>query len=113
MFKSSLNSAPTEYSVNKQCLIDVYSIVDTNFTETLFVEDAPVWLERGFIALTDAIINLYSRRNHNIAQNLALFFLWIEKCWYIDIATALSLCQRNVPEFPKYDKDVQKYLLLM
>jgi hypothetical protein len=60
-----------------------------------------------------AVIQEYSKRNLNVAANLALAFVWISK-QYPDwsIQQMIDYNKYN-PLFKQYEEDLQKYLMLL
>ena len=61
-----------------------------------------------------AIINVYKERNLNVAANLALYFKLYSKTntfWTID--KLINYARKYAPEFSEYEKDLEKYLLLI
>lgn len=82
-----------------------YTITDTDFTETVYTSQPTVIL---------AVIEVYSKRNLNVAYNLFLCLKCIQSIlntqnllWFIDYHN------ENTPGFSKYKKDIEKYLLLL
>jgi hypothetical protein len=60
----------------------------------------------------NSIINVYEERDLLVALNLVLFFIWYNKdCG--DMNNQIELCKKLVPDFAKYEEDIQKYLILI
>jgi hypothetical protein len=66
------------------------------------------------VALGVAIIQEYSKRNLNVAANLAVAFVWYNK-EYPDcpIQQLIDSNKKYNPLFSQYEKDLQKYLVLL
>ena len=80
-----------------------YRIKDTDF------EEVSTTIYRTYAEeMFATIIQTYSRRNLNVAYNLMLGI----KVWNYNPIT-IEDAKQNVPEFKQYEKDVEKYLLLM
>jgi hypothetical protein len=61
-----------------------------------------------------AVIQEYSKRNLNVAANLALSFVWYNKLHpYWSIQQLIDHNKRRNPLFPQYEQDIQKYLVLL
>jgi len=81
-------------------------IVDDDFTE---VADALV-CGRPTADAAAALITIYSRRNLNVAGNLALFMQFTEHEWSW---RSIEWHQKEIPEYPKYHDQVIGYLAFM
>jgi len=58
-----------------------------------------------------ALIDIYSRRNLNVAGNLALLMQYIEHKWvWSDIKWQIEWYQKYIPEYQKYHDQVMGYL---
>lgn len=77
-----------------------FSIIDTDFTHTDLQHDGN-WY--------DAVIDTYANRNLNVATNLALAI----KLNGNDTSRILALCRLISINFHKYEREVNKYLMLM
>jgi hypothetical protein len=61
-----------------------------------------------------AIIQEYSKRNLNIAANLVMAFVWFNKLYpNWSIREMIDDNKKYNPLFPPYEKDLQKYLVLL
>jgi hypothetical protein len=61
-----------------------------------------------------AVIQEYGKRNLNVPANLAVAFNWYcKKCPIWSIQDIVDYNKTYNPPFPQYEKDVQKYLLLL
>jgi len=86
-------------------------IVDDDFIETATVfAVAP-----GSIATeAAALIDIYSRRNLNVASNLALLMQYTEHvCPWIDIKWQIECYQKEIPEYQKYHDQIMDYLIFL
>jgi hypothetical protein len=60
------------------------------------------------------VIQEYGKRNLNVAANLAIALVWLNKkypCW--SIQDMIDHNKKYNPLFPPYEKDLQKYLVLL
>jgi len=85
------------------------TIVDDDFTETL-VAASPIGGEAVVPPATTALIDIYSRRNLNVAGNLVLLMQDIESKW-LDIKLQIEYYQKYIPEYSKYHDQVMGYLI--
>jgi hypothetical protein len=62
-----------------------------------------------------AVIQEYSKRNLNVAANLAVCLVWQHKKYKygLTIQQIIDFNKRNNPLFLQYEKDIQKYLALL
>jgi hypothetical protein len=68
----------------------------------------------GVIEFEIAVIQEYSKRNLNVAANLALAFLWYNKqhsYWSVQKLIDHNKIYNSL--FSRYEKDLQKYLVLL
>jgi hypothetical protein len=62
----------------------------------------------------NAVIQEYSKRNLNVAANLMRAFIWYNKQYHNwSIQRLIDFNKRNNPLFLPYEKDLQKYLVLL
>jgi hypothetical protein len=62
----------------------------------------------------EAVIKEYSKRNLNVAANLALAFVWLNKNYpYWSIQLIIDYNKNHYPPFSQYEKALQKYLVLL
>jgi hypothetical protein len=73
------------------------------------------FLERYSSGIGIAVIQEYSRRNLNVAANLATAFAWHhnKKYHYWSVQGIIDHNRKLNPLFPPYEKDLQKYLVLL
>ena len=87
----------------------VCETVDTNFVEIVEDKSMSGW---------GAIIDVYEKRNLNVAGNLAKAIWWFCSDDYLNLGIKQLLeaqiehCKTE-PRFAKYEQDVQKYLILL
>ena len=60
-----------------------------------------------------AVINEYEKRNLPVAANLMKVILFIHKKYGWPVNKVIELSKRYNPKFPKYEKDIEKYLTLL
>ena len=60
----------------------------------------------------DAVVDVYEKRNLNVAANLVRSFLLWSKKYNHDIGTVIARNEAH-HKHPKYKEDIDKYLLLM
>jgi len=93
------------------------TIVDDDFTEDdAFASSVrPLILaDEAAAAVSAALIDIYSRRNLNVAGNLVLLMQYIENKWPCrDIKSQIEWYQKYVPEYPKYHDQVMDYLVFI
>jgi hypothetical protein len=66
------------------------------------------------IEIAVAVIQEYSKRNLNVAANLALFIIWWQKKypdWSIQLI--IDYNKKRNPLFSQYEENLQKYLVLL
>jgi hypothetical protein len=87
----------------KSCkYIDVYEVTDSEFGIIQVIGDD---------FFVDALIKEYSKRNMNVAANLAVAFVWYNKKFpHHSIQDTINFSKKYSPRFKKYEKDLQKYL---
>ena len=83
----------------------VITIIDSDFEETISIND-----DRG---LGRYIIDLYEEKNLPVATNLVLAFQYYIKLYDVNIGFIISENKKLNPKYTKYEKDVEKYLLLL
>jgi hypothetical protein len=89
-----------------------YEITDSEFGTVSGIETGvdAIWP----FMIGAAVIGEYSKRNLNAAANLAICFVWISKK-YLDwsIQEMIDYNKEYNPLFPPYEKDLQKYMVLL
>jgi hypothetical protein len=83
-----------------------YELIDSEFQTVVLVATAN--------SLSTAVIQEYSKRNLNVAANLVLAFVWMNKHypgW--SIREMINYSKHHNPLFEQYEKDLQKYLVLL
>jgi hypothetical protein len=89
-----------------------YEITDSEFGTVLGI--ATNKRESGGFNLEIAVIQEYSKRNLNVAANLMRAFIWLHKQypdWYIQ--EMIDVNKKYNSFFSQYEKDIQKYLVLL
>jgi hypothetical protein len=109
MFQSYKYKKPMFSKDDKYCW--EYELTDSEFGTVLGVGFLEVFFDDMFEI---AVIQEYSKRNLNVAANLALAFVWWQKQhpWQT-IRDMLDTNKEFNPLFPQYEEDLQKYLLLL
>jgi len=97
-------------SVNYKYIRSQYeiTIVDDDFTEIVVASNT-------FInTIVSILIDVYSRRNLNVAGNLVLLMQCIEHRWsWRNIKQQIKGYQKYVPEYSNYHDQVMDYLVFM
>jgi hypothetical protein len=111
MFLSSkLNGYYPELSGKYYCFR--HKIIDTDFGEAsvaVKISTPNIPIEIGM-----AVIQEYSKRKLNVAANFALFLVWWQKQnTFITVHELIEANKKYNPLFPRYEKDLQKYLMLL
>ena len=87
-----------------------FKIIDSDFEEVWAGVGIDVW----FAAVGFAVIEVYEKRNLNIAANLIKFILYIHKKYPdISIQEFIEYNRKYNPKFAKYEEDINKYLPLL
>jgi hypothetical protein len=62
----------------------------------------------------NAVIQEYSKRNLNVAANLAMAFVWLNKKYpWSSVEGIIDYNKKHNPLFLQYEEDLQKYLVLL
>jgi len=86
------------------------TIVDDDFIETV----ATISAASVSAAYAIALIDIYSRRNLNVAGNLVLYMQYAEHRWSeLVINLQIEEYSKYVPEYSKYHDQVMGYLVFM
>jgi hypothetical protein len=90
-----------------------YELIDNEFGTVSGVATIEFWIGgMGEIVIT--VIQEYSKRNLNVAANLAICFVWISKQYtYWTIQKIIDYNKEYNPLFQQYEEDLQKYLILL
>ena len=126
MFKSIRYNKSLAYDHNEPHLrVYEYTITDTDFIE---VAENPILnafsgykrLNLSYCRRVSAIINTYSRRSLNVPLNIVLYMQFTTKMYSSPVYASWCSTQNQiehyrkyVPNFSQYEKDINKYLLLM
>lgn len=113
MFKSYAYVGFLGFSTRTNLCSYEYELVDTTFTAKGVATDSSIGpAEAGTI--TKDVIKTYSKRNLNVPLNLALCMIYMEKqCYWWSIERQIEYNRQYVPNFAQYEKDIQRYLLLV
>jgi len=85
--------------------------VDDDFTETAVSDNGDPY---SMVGAASALIDIYSRRNLNVAGNLVLLMQYIENKWsWQDIKCQIRWYQKYIPEYQKCHDQVMDYLVFM
>jgi hypothetical protein len=88
-----------------------YKIIDSDFEEVA-VEVAEVGVAVG-VEVEVAVIDVYERRNLNVAANLMLAILYISKEYGYSVQEFINRNKQYNPKFTKYEKELEKYMVLI
>ena len=85
-----------------------YKLIDSDFeVEVEFGVDVGV-------EIAVAVIDTYEKRKLNVAANLALAFLYLNKNYdNISIQQIINWNKQYNPKFAQYEKDLEKYMVLI
>jgi len=86
-----------------------YKIIDSDFEEVVVgvgvVVGVEVWI---------AVIEVYKKRNLNVAANLMKTILYLNKLFpYYSIQQIIEDNRKYNPKFAQYEEDLNKYLCLL
>jgi hypothetical protein len=91
-----------------------YKLTDSEFGTVFMKFVAGEFEGSRIVDIITLIIQEYSKRNLNVAANLALALVWYDKKYaYLSIQQMIDLNKKYNTLFPKYEEDLQKYLLLL
>src|SRR5258708_35322494 len=95
---------PTKYIHANNSFL--YHLIDSDFTEedTIIMND-PFHCVR----IAASIINTYEKRNLNVARNLLLglkYYASINRAE--NLLFAIDMCKKHLPQYQKYEEDVEK-----
>jgi hypothetical protein len=105
-----------EYKSNHKYFeyICYYELIDSKFGTVPGMVDVPKSTYGITIEMSVGVIQEYSKRNLNVAVNLVAFFVWMSKQYsFISIQQLIDQNKQYNPLFPQYEKDLQKYLVLL
>jgi hypothetical protein len=80
-----------------------YQIIDSGFEEVI---------DDQFDGL-GAVIEVYERRKLNVAANLVKAILYLNDNFHRPIKSTIDECKNYLPKFVLYEKDIEKYLVLL
>jgi hypothetical protein len=90
-----------------------YELTDSEFGMVSGVVAHESWIS-GVVEIGIAVIQEYSRRNLNVAANLAVAFVWYNKLYpHVSIQQIIGANKKDNPLSPPYEEDLQKYLVLL
>jgi hypothetical protein len=96
-----------------------YDLIDSEFGATAIRgTETSVDANNGWtwyvVMIGGGVIQEYSKRNLNVAANLAVAFVWCDRVvrWW-SIEQLIDLNKKYNPLFSQYEKDLQKYLVLL
>src|SRR5258708_14035555 len=81
-----------------------YNLIDSEFKE-IFGD-----FEAG---IGSFVIDIYEKRNLNVAANLAKAFIWYGKKYNLAVRDLIKYNKQYDPRFSKYEEDVNRYLILV
>jgi hypothetical protein len=74
------------------------TIIDSDFIET--ISKASLW---------NAIVEIYEKRNLNVAANLVLASIYCGKQFYQPTVYYIGVIKKHIVIYKKYEKDIEKY----
>jgi hypothetical protein len=111
MFKSYEFGNPTNHKDGKYYW--EYKLTDSEFGIASGEVEIEAWLA-GEAEVGVAVIQEYSKRNLNVAANLAIALVWYQKQYpHFSVQYFIDNNKKFNPLFPPYEKDLQKYLVLL
>jgi hypothetical protein len=87
-----------------------YELTDSEFGTVSGVGAGTI---AGGVEVGIAVIQEYSKRNLNVAANLIKGFIWYNKQYAHSIQHIIAYNKKYNPLFQRYEKDLQKYLVLL
>jgi hypothetical protein len=85
-----------------------YKLIDSDFEEVVATRDPYTQL-----SAIGEIIDVYEKRNLNVAANLIKAFIFLEKKYNWPIKYAIASNKKYNQKYVKYEKDMEKYLILL
>ena len=90
-----------------------YKIIDSDFEEVVDVVGVEVWFG-VWVEVAVAVIEVYEKRNLNVAANLIKTILYLHKLFpYYSIQQIIEWNKQHNPKFTQYEEDLNKYLCLL
>jgi hypothetical protein len=87
-----------------------FGLTDSEFGTAL----GTVAINKFDLEIGIAVIQEYSKRNLNVAANLMRAFIWYNKQYpWWSIQQLIDYNKNHYPLFQQYEKDLQKYLVLL
>ena len=95
-----------------------YKIIDSGFEEvvdatTPRATDVRIFGDPIILGVAIAVIDIYEKRNLNVAANLMKAIICHSKTYGWTIADLISWNKKWNPKFAKYEKDIEKYMVLL
>jgi hypothetical protein len=81
-----------------------YKLTDSDFETDVFLSDVG-----GVVA----VIDVYKKRNLNVASNLIKTLLYCSKKWNFSVNELIESGKKYNSNLSKYENDLQKYLVLL
>src|SRR5258708_1464747 len=111
MFKSYENRYNLDYDYEVKLYRFEYKIIDSEFSE---IGESCCYGRDYFCEVGAGVIDMYEKLNLPVAYNLCLVFIWVNKAYIgYEISGIISWNKMFNPKFAKYEKDVNKYLILI
>ena len=90
-----------------------YKIIDSDFEEVAVEVGVAVPVAVP-VEVAVAVIEVYEKRNLNVAANLLKFILYLHKQYpHYMIQQIIKDNRKYNPKFPKYEEDLNKYMVLL
>jgi hypothetical protein len=91
-----------------------YELTDSEFGRVLGIATATVMGSTIVVEIGSAVIQEYSKRNLNVAANLAVALVWWQKQHpFFTIQHIIDSNIKYIPSFSQYEIDLQKYMVLL
>src|SRR5258708_18000842 len=79
-----------------------------------FTDEIEIIVQQGAPTIVVAVIEAYEKRNLPVAANLITAICWMDRRNVgLDIKRLIQLSMIYIPKFAKYEKDIEKYLVLI
>ena len=88
-----------------------YKIIDSDFEEVVVVVEVVAFVVAGAVEV--AVIDTYEKRNLNVAANLMLVIIYISKEYGGSVQQIIEWNKQYNPKYAKYEKDIEKYMVLL
>jgi len=112
MFQSYEYIKYLSYDANTKQYSYQYKIIDSDFEEVEVEVEGAVGVGVG-VGVGVAVIDVYERRNLNVAANLMLAILYISKEYGYSVQEFINRKKQYNPKFAKNEKELEQYMVLI